>query len=84
MATKKNNPAEPDFSFFQDKCKTGDRYADANVKHPEYGFVDSGSYMLNALLCGDMFGGFHLNRFFMAAGEQGSGKICGSDRRPVR
>jgi RecA/RadA recombinase len=73
MATKKNNPAEPDFSFFK-KIKTGDRYADANVFHPEYGYVDSGSYMLNALLCGDIFGGFHLNRFFMAAGEQGSGK----------
>ena len=74
MATKKTtNPAEPDFSFFQ-KIKTGDRYADANVKHPEYGYADSGSYMLNALLCGDIFGGFHLNRFFMAAGEQGSGK----------
>lgn len=69
----KKTVADNDFSFFK-KIKTGDRYVDSNVKHPEYGFVDSGSYTLNALLCGDIYGGFHLNRFFMAAGEQGSGK----------
>ena len=73
MATKKKDPTENPFTFFK-SIKTGDRYADANVSHPEYGYVDSGSYMLNALLSGDIFGGFHLNRFFMAAGEQGSGK----------
>lgn len=72
---KKTNIASPDFSFFKKEIKTGDRYADAGKAHPKYGFVDSGSYALNALLSGDMLeGGFHLNRFFMAAGEQGSGK----------
>ena len=71
----KKNIAATDFSFFKTKVKTGDRYADKQQRHPQYGFVDSGSYALNALLSGDMIeGGFHLNRFFMAAGEQGSGK----------
>lgn len=69
----KKTVAEDDFSFF-DNIKTGDRYADAGVQHPSYGFIDSGSYVLNALLSGNLFGGFHQNRFFMAAGEQGSGK----------
>lgn len=63
----------PEFTFFND-IKTGDKYSDAGIEHETYGCVDSGSYALNALLSGDIFGGFPLNRFVMVAGEQGSGK----------
>lgn len=69
----KKSVADDDFSLF-DKIKTGDPYVDNHVKHPSYGFVDSGSYALNALLSGDLFGGFPLNRFVMVAGRQGTGK----------
>lgn len=75
MAKKTSiSDSAPDFSFFKKTIKTNDRYVDNNKKRQEYGFSDSGSYTLNALLCGDIYGGFHLNKFFMAAGEQGSGK----------
>lgn len=77
MATKKASSkasvAEDSFSFLN-KIKVGDRYADKLLRHPSYGFCDSGSYAFNALLSGDVFGGFPLNRFVMVAGEQGSGK----------
>ena len=63
----------PEFTFFND-IKTGDKYSDAGIEHETYGCVDSGSYALNALLSGDIFGGFPLNRCVMVAGEQGSGK----------
>ena len=38
------------------------------------GCIDTGSYMLNALLSGSIFGGFQDNKFTMVAGEQGTGK----------
>lgn len=72
MAVKKS-VADDDFSFFQN-IKVNDRYADKKLRHPDFGFIDSGSYALNGLLCGDIFGGFPLNRFIMTAGQQGSGK----------
>lgn len=77
MATTKK-PAKPsvaddDFSFFN-KIKVNDRYADKLIRHPDFGYCDSGSYMFNALLSGDLFGGFPLNRFIMVAGKQQSGK----------
>ncbi|MCQ2123300.1 MAG: hypothetical protein MJZ25_03865 [Fibrobacter sp.] len=72
MATKKSI-ADDDFSFLNG-IKVNDRYADKRMRHPDFGFVDSGSYALNGLLCGDIFGGFPRNRFIMVAGQQGSGK----------
>ena len=75
MATTKKTTsiADDDFSFFN-KIKVNDRYADKLIRHPDFGFCDSGSYMFNALLSGDLFGGFPLNRFIMVAGKQQSGK----------
>ena len=70
---KVKNIADDKFSFLN-KIKTGDRYADKLIRHPSYGFCDTGSYAFNALLSGSLFGGFPLNRFVMVAGEQGSGK----------
>lgn len=63
----------PDFGFFK-KLKTGDKYLDAHKKRPEYGFIDSGSYAFNVALSGDVYKGFHLNKFTMTAGFYGTGK----------
>ena len=79
MATKKTakaaspSVADDDFSFFK-KIKVGDRYADKLIRHPNFGYCDSGSYIFNALLSGDLFGGFPLNKIIMVAGKQQSGK----------
>ncbi len=70
---KKPSVADDSFAFLN-KIKVRDRFADKQIRHPSYGFCDTGSYAFNALLCGDLFGGFPLNRFIMVAGEQGSGK----------
>lgn len=41
----------------------------------EFGkFIDTGSYVLNAALCGDMFGGFPDNKALVLAGESTTGK----------
>lgn len=72
-AKKAATVADNDFSFFQN-MKTHDRYVDAHVDHPEFGFLDTGSYALNALMCGDIFGGYPKNAFIMAAGKKGTGK----------
>ena len=63
----------PNFGFFR-KLKTGDKYLDHNKKRPEYGFINSGSYAFNAALSGDVYQGFHMNKFFMAVGFFGTGK----------
>jgi hypothetical protein len=79
MATKKTakaaspSVADDDFSFFK-KIKVGDRYADKLIRHPNFGYCDSGSYIFNALLSGELFGGFPLNKIIMVAGKQQSGK----------
>jgi len=80
MATKKTSKpavtpsvADDDYSFFK-KIKVGDRYADKLIRHPNFGYCDSGSYIFNALLSGDLFGGFPLNKIIMVAGKQQSGK----------
>ena len=65
--------ASPDFSIFKN-IKTGDRWADAHVEHPDYGCFDTGSYALNALASGSIFGGFPRNQFIMACGKKGTGK----------
>ncbi len=71
--TGKATVADDGFAFFQN-IKVNDRYADKLIRHPNFGFCDSGSYAFNALLSGDIFGGFPLNRFIMVAGKQQSGK----------
>jgi len=78
MAKKAANTATgvqvaSDFGFFR-KLKTGDKYLDHNKKRPEYGFINSGSYAFNAALSGDVYQGFHMNKFFMAVGFFGTGK----------
>lgn len=76
MATKKKG-AEPlvtnPWAFF-DTVKTTDKFVDAGVDRPTYGYADSGSYALNAVLCGDCYGGFPKNKVTQVAGLQGSGK----------
>ena len=75
-ATKKSGAAsitEPNFSIYKN-IKTGDRWADAGVEHPDYGFFDTGSYTLNALASGTIYGGFPRNQFIMACGRKGTGK----------
>lgn len=70
---KKKSVGDDDFSFFN-TIPTHDRYADANVQHPDYGYLDTGSYAFNALLSGDLFGGYPKNEFIMVAGKKGTGK----------
>lgn len=73
----KKNPkatvADDGFAFFKN-IKTRDRYVDAKVDHPEYGYIDTGSYALNGLMCGDIYGGYPMNAFIMAAGKKSTGK----------
>lgn len=75
MAAKKKGvePIANPWAFF-DTVKTTDKFVDSGVDRPEYGFADSGSYALNAVLCGDVYGGFPKNKVVQAAGLYGSGK----------
>lgn len=59
---------------FWDNITTTDPYVDAGVERPTYGFADSGCYALNAIICGDCYGGFPKNKVVQAAGLYGSGK----------
>ena len=70
MAKKAATVADDNFSFCRG-MKTHDRYVDAKVDHPDFGFLDTGSYALNALMCGDVYGGYPKNAFIMAAGNEG-------------
>ena len=76
MATKKKGAdalvANP-WAFF-DTVETTDPFVDAGVDRPTYGFADTGSYALNAVICGDCYGGFPKNKVIQAAGLYGSGK----------
>lgn len=38
------------------------------------GYIDTGAYMVNALVCGSIFGGFPDNKITMLAGDPGVGK----------
>jgi RecA/RadA recombinase len=76
MATKKKGAdalAVNPWAFF-DTVTTTDPFVDAGVDRPTYGFADSGSYALNAVICGDCYGGFPKNKVIQAAGLYGSGK----------
>lgn len=75
MAAKKKSDAvlTNPWEFF-DSIETTDKFVDAGVDRPTYGFADSGSYALNAMLCGDCYGGFPKNKVTQVAGLQGSGK----------
>jgi RecA/RadA recombinase len=73
MAKKAATVADDNFSFCRG-MKTHDRYVDAKVEHPDFGFLDTGSFALNALMCGDVHGGYPRNAFIMAAGKKGTGK----------
>lgn len=79
MAAKKKaeveavKPIANPWAFF-DTIKTTDRFVDAGVERPSYGFADTGCYALNAILCGDIYGGFPKNKVTQVAGFQGSGK----------
>lgn len=68
-----NALAENPWAFF-DTVTTTDKFVDAGVDRPTYGFADSGSYALNVLLSGDVYGGFPKNKVVQTAGLQGSGK----------
>lgn len=76
MATKKKGAdalAANPWAFF-DTVTTTDPFVDAGVDRPTYGFADTGSYALNAVICGDCYGGFPKNKVIQAAGLYGSGK----------
>ena len=76
MATKKKGAdalAVNPWAFF-DTVTTTDPFVDAGVDRPTYGFADTGSYALNAVICGDCYGGFPKNKVIQAAGLYGSGK----------
>ena len=76
MATKKKGAdalAPNPWAFF-DTVTTTDPFVDAGVDRPTYGFADTGSYALNAVICGDCYGGFPKNKVIQAAGLYGSGK----------
>lgn len=75
MATKKKPDTAPlnPFAIFS-TFTTGDKFVDSGKDRPTYGFGDSGCYALNAILCGDVHGGFPLNKITQTAGFMGSGK----------
>lgn len=75
MATKKKADIEPinPFAIF-DTFETGDKFVDSGKDRPTYGYGDSGCYALNGILCGDVYGGFPLNKVVQTAGFMGSGK----------
>lgn len=75
MAKKKETVdiTKDPWEFFNSVVTT-DKYADAGRERPTYGFADSGSYALNGVLVGDIYGGFPKNKVIQCAGLQGSGK----------
>ena len=76
MAAKKkgaNALAENPWAFF-DTVTTTDPFVDAGVDRPTYGFADTECLALNAVICGDCYGGFPKNKVIQAAGLYGSGK----------
>jgi RecA/RadA recombinase len=61
--------------FITDLGDTDTAVAADGTSSAEFGkFIDSGSYVLNAALCGDMFGGFPDNKALVLAGESTTGK----------
>ena len=66
-------------SYFSDMAKaTGNQYGGLVSEGVESGdvssYVDSGSYILNALLSGDIYGGLPSNKITAFAGESATGK----------
>ena len=66
-------------SFFQKFITDlGDEHtaiaADGKASSEFSGYIDSGSYVLNAALSGDMFGGFPNNKALIFAGDPATGK----------
>ena len=66
-------------NFFQDIAKTaGNEYASLVSDGVETGdvdsFIDTGSYIFNALLSGSIFGGLPSNKITAIAGESATGK----------
>ena len=65
-------------SYFSDIAKTvGNEYGGLVSEGVESGdvssYVDSGSYILNALLSGDIYGGLPSNKITAFAGESATG-----------
>lgn len=73
MAKKAKPTGNISDDFFA-SMKTGDPYVDAGQDHPDFGTFSTGCYALNALLSGDIYGGFPLNNFVMLVGKKSSGK----------
>lgn len=65
-------------NFLKDLAKAGDvvtSVASAKESAAEFsGYIDSGSYMLNAVLSGSLYGGVPDNKVIAFAGEQATGK----------
>ena len=59
--------------FFK-KIKTGNVLADSRKKIVTKNYINTGSYVLNAMFSGDLNIGFHDNRIHMLAGKQSAGK----------
>lgn len=65
-------------SMFIDLIKGADpKFADIDI--PEVGFIDTGSFSLNALLSGSIWGGIAANRVTMFAGDPSTGKTFFSE-----
>jgi len=65
--------------FLKDVIKeTGNEYAGFVCEGVEAGdvsnFIDTGSYIFNALLCGSIYGGLPSNKITAVAGESATGK----------
>lgn len=71
--TELDTPVANNFSFFN-KMKVKNLYAENKEKLSQQSFIDTGCYVLNALLSGDMFGGYPSNKVIMLAGEEAVGK----------
>ena len=71
-AENKDTPKKP-VDFFK-KIKTGNVLADSHKKIITKSYIDTGSYVLNAMFSGDMTVGFQDNRIHMLAEKQSAGK----------
>lgn len=69
---KKPSVIEENNDAFMSFINSAEHYQEIDI--PDTGFVDTGSYSLNALISGTIFGGVPRNRVTMFAGDPATGK----------
>jgi RecA/RadA recombinase len=72
-STDETAEKKPKNTFFS-KMKVKNEYAENKDKFETKHFINTGCYVLNGLLCGDLLGGYPSNRVIMLAGEEAVGK----------